>query len=354
MRVGEVNIEGKVISMNHPPFIVAEMSGNHNQSLERALAIIDAAADIGVHAVKLQTYTPDTLTIDVSSRDFLIHDAQSPWHGKNLHQLYKSAMLPWDWHEALFDHCRKRNLICFSSPFDETAVDFLEDLNCPCYKIASFENVHFPLIRKVAATGKPVILSTGMASSDDLKEAVRAVRMAGCRDLILLKCTSSYPASPKSSNILTIPHLQETFGCQVGLSDHTLGVGVAVASVALGATFIEKHFTLSRAEGGVDATFSLEPSEMKVLVDEATRAWEALGQVFYGPTESEQSSVVFRRSLYIVKDMRAGEKLSPENTRIIRPGYGLHPRHFDEVMGKKVKKDISKGTPLGWELIREG
>ncbi len=257
--INNIKIESRIIGLNCSPFVVAELSGNHNQSLDRALALVDAAANAGVDAVKLQTYTADTMTIDLKEREFFIDDRNSLWYGKSLYELYKEAHTPWEWHQPIFERCKKSGLICFSTPFDNTAVDFLEDLGAPCYKIASFENTDTRLLRKVASTGKPVIISTGMASLSDLEETVNTIRKAGCNDLVLLKCTSSYPASPKNANILTIPHMREMFNCHVGLSDHTLGIGVAVASVALGATVIEKHLTLSREDGGVDAAFSLEP-----------------------------------------------------------------------------------------------
>lgn len=339
------------IDRNNPPFIIAEMSGNHNHSLERALAIVEAAAKAGVHALKLQTYTADTMTIDQGEREFFISDDKSLWQGKSLYKLYQEAYTPWEWHKPIFDRCRELGIIPFSTPFDVTAVDFLENLDIPCYKIASFENVDLPLIRKVASTGKPIIMSTGMATLAEIDEAVRTAREAGCKELILLKCTSTYPASPEDSNLLTIHHMRELFGCEVGLSDHTLGIGAAVAAVALGATVIEKHFTLSRADGGVDAAFSLEPDEMKMLVEETKRAWQALGKINYGPTEKEKKSLVFRRSLYIVKDMQAGEVFTPENLRAIRPGLGLAPKYYDELIGKKVNRTIKRGTPVSWDMI---
>ena len=347
----DICIGDTLIGSNHPPFIIAEMSGNHNQSLERALEIVEAAARAGVHALKLQTYTADTMTLDVEHGEFFIDDESSLWKGQSLYKLYQQAYTPWEWHKPIFDRCRELGLIAFSTPFDETAVDFLEELDVPCYKIASFENNHLPLIRKVASTGKPLILSTGMATVAELDEAVRTAREAGCRDLILLKCTSTYPASPEDSNLLTIPHMRDLFQCQVGLSDHTLGIGVAVASVALGATVIEKHFTLSRAEGGVDAAFSLEPHEMKLLVEETERAWQALGTISYGVTENEQKSLRFRRSIYVTRDIKAGEKLTKENIRVIRPGFGLAPKYYEIVLGKVVNRDVEKGTPLSWDLI---
>ncbi len=333
------------------PFIIAEMSGNHNQSLERALAIVQAAAQAGAHAIKLQTYTADTMTLAMNQGEFFIRDAGSLWKGRSLHDLYQIAHTPWEWHAPIMAKAAELGMVCFSTPFDESAVDFLERLNVPAYKIASFENIHLPLIRKVAATGKPMIISTGMATLAEIDEAVRACRESGCRDLILLKCTSTYPATPEHSNVLTIPHLRSMFGCEVGLSDHTMGVGASVAAVAHGATVIEKHFTLRRADGGVDSAFSLEPEELAMLVVETGRAWQSLGQVTYGPTEVEQRSLVFRRSIYVAQDVRAGEVLTRENLRCIRPGMGLAPKYFERLLGRRVNQDVKKGTPMGWELI---
>lgn len=347
-----MEIAGRKIGKEYEPFIIAEMSGNHNSSLERALAIAEAAAKSGAHALKLQTYTADTITLDINEGEFYISDPKSLWKGSSLHSLYKKAYTPWEWHEAIFKKCKELGIICFSTPFDETAIDFLEKLNTPCYKIASFENVHLPLIKKAAQTGKPLIISTGMASVSELNEAVETARHSGCKDLILLKCTSSYPSTPEESNINTIPHMRELFDCEVGLSDHTLGIGVAVASVALGATVIEKHFTLSRADGGVDATFSMEPDEMKALVSETKKAWQSLGEIAYGVTEQEKASMMFRRSLYIAKDMKAGDVFTEENLRIVRPGFGLAPKHYEALLGMKASKDIKKGTPASWDLVR--
>ena len=341
----------KVLGAGNRPFIVAEMSGNHNHSLERALEIVQAAAESGVHAVKLQTYTADTITLDINDGDFFIEDKDNLWRGRSLYDLYSEAYTPWEWHEPIFKRCRELGLIAFSTPFDETAVDFLESLDVPCYKIASFENTDLPLIRKVAATGKSMIISTGMASVAEMDETVRTAREAGCEDLVLLKCTSSYPASPEDSNLLTIPHMQKLFDCPVGLSDHTMGIGVAVASIALGACMIEKHFTLSRADGGVDSAFSTEPEEMRQLVIETERAWQAMGRISYSPGEQESKSLKFRRSLYIARDMAAGEVLTPDNLRIIRPGYGLEPKYYDVLLGKRINRDVKKGTPLNWDLI---
>jgi len=346
-----IRIAHRTVGRAHIPFVIAEMSGNHNQSLERALQIVEAAAKSGAHALKLQTYTPDTMTLDLDEREFHIADPKSLWAGTSLYKLYGEAHTPWDWHKPIFERARALGIIPFSTPFDGTAVDFLESLEVPCYKIASFENTDLPLIRRVAATGKPLIISTGMASAAELDEAVSAAREAGCRDLILLKCTSTYPATPENTNLLTIPHLRELFGCEVGLSDHTMGVGASVASVALGATVIEKHFTLSRADGGVDSAFSMEPAEMASLVVETARAWQALGGVSYGPTEAEKKSLQFRRSLYVVRDLKAGEALTRENVRAIRPGLGLPTKYFDEVLGKRVRRDVKRGTALDWDLF---
>lgn len=346
-----IKIGNRLIGKNHPPFVIAEMSGNHNQSLERALEIVEAAAKTGAHALKIQTYTPDTMTLDLDEREFHISDPNSLWAGTSLYKLYGEAYTPWEWHKPIFDRARELGMIPFSTPFDDTAVDFLETLDMDCYKIASFENTDLPLIRRVAATGKPMIISTGMASVAELDETVRAAREAGCKDLILLKCTSTYPATPENTNILTIPHLRGLFDCEVGLSDHTMGVGVSVASVALGASVIEKHFTLSRADGGVDSSFSMEPDEMRSLVIESERAWQALGKISYGATEKEKKSLVFRRSLYIAQDMKAGEVLSPQNLRAIRPGLGLPPKHYEMVLGQTVKQDVKAGTALSWNLI---
>lgn len=346
-----INIDNKKIGRGYRPFIIAEMSGNHNQSLERALQIVEAAAAAGADALKLQTYTPETMTLDVKDGDFFISDNQSLWNGTSLYNLYDKAYTPWEWHKPIFDRCNELGLIAFSSPFDSTAVDFLESLNVPAYKIASFENADLPLIKKVAATGKPVIISTGMATLAELDETVRAFRDTGNEQLILLKCTSTYPASPENTNIITIPHMRELFQCEVGLSDHTMGIGTAVASIALGASIIEKHFTLSRADGGVDSTFSLEPHELCSLVTETERAWLSLGSVSYGPSDKEKSSMQFRRSLYISEDLKEGDQLSEQNVRIIRPGYGLAPKFWDLVVGKSVKKNVTKGTPVSWDLI---
>ena len=346
-----ISIGNRNIGSDLPPFIIAEMSGNHNQSLERAFELVDAAASAGVHALKLQTYTEETITMNIDHGDFLVSDKNSLWAGNNLYDLYKKAHTPWEWHAPIMERARKQGLEVFSSPFDETAVDFLETLNVPAYKIASFENVHLPLIAKAASTGKPLIISTGMATISEIFEAVETARNAGCKNLVILKCTSTYPASPENSNLLTIPHMRDLFQCEVGLSDHTMGVGVSVAAVALGATVIEKHFTLKRSDGGVDSAFSLEPNELKSLVEETYRAYCGLGSIHYGPSSAELKSLIFRRSIYCSKDMDIGEVINADNIRIIRPGAGLKPKYFDLVIGKKVKKALKKGSPLSWDDV---
>jgi len=344
-------IGSRPVGHDQPPLVIAEMSGNHNQSLDRALQLVDAAADAGAHALKLQTYTADTITLRQSGGDFRIKDSTSLWAGQNLYDLYAKAHTPWEWHQPIMERASERGLLCFSSPFDETAVDFLVDLNVPAFKIASFENNHLPLIRKAASTGKPLIISTGMASLADLERAVVTAREAGCEDLILLKCTSNYPATPQNTNIRTIPHLRDLFGVQVGLSDHTMGVGVAVASVALGATVVEKHFTLSRADGGVDSAFSLEPEELSALVLETERAWQALGDVRYGPTEEEKKSLIFRRSVYVSEDIAAGEMFTEANLRIVRPGHGAPPWLIDHLLGQIARRDYQAGTALSFDQL---
>jgi pseudaminic acid synthase len=349
-----MRIAHRDIGRSHAPFVIAEMSGNHNQSLDRALEIVDAAAATGAHGLKIQTYTPDTMTIDLSEGDFYISDKNSLWAGTTLYKLYGEAYTPWEWHAPIFERARKLGLIPFSTPFDDTAVDFLESLDVPCYKIASFENTDLPLIRKVAATGKPMIISTGMATVAELDETVRAARDAGCRDLVLLKCTSTYPATPENTNIATIPHLRELFGCEVGLSDHTMGIGVSVASVALGASVVEKHFTLRRADGGVDSAFSMEPAEMAALVVETERAWQSLGAVAYGPTDAERKSLKFRRTLYITADLQPGDRLTRDNLRAIRPGGGLPPKYIDAFLGRSVASAVKRGTPVSWDLLDGG
>lgn len=334
-------------------FVIAEMSGNHNQSLDRALSIVDAAADAGAHAIKLQTYTAETMTLDLYEGDFFISDQESLWEGRSIYNLYDQAHTPWEWHAPIMERARERGIACFSSPFDESAVDFLESLNVPAYKIASFECIDLPLIRKAASTGKPLIISTGMATISEIGDAVETARTAGCKELVLLKCTSTYPASPENSHVSTIPHMRELFGCEVGLSDHTMGIGAAVAAVAFGATVIEKHFCLSRAEGGVDSAFSLEPSELTSLVVETERAWQAIGEIRYGPTEAEEKGRFRRRSLYIAEDLKPGDVLTPQALRRIRPGHGLPPKFYDQLLGVRVIKGVKRGTPMSWDLVND-
>jgi pseudaminic acid synthase len=346
--MNDIIIGNSFIGPGQKPFVIAEMSGNHNQSLERALAIVDAAAAAGAHAIKLQTYTADTMTMPGA---YTIADKDSLWQGRELYDLYQEAYTPWEWHKPIFERASQHGIVAFSSPFDESAVDFLETLAVPAYKIASFENTDMPLLKKVAATGKPVIMSTGVATAADIDEGVRTLRAWGCQDLILLKCTSTYPATPENTNLLTIPHLTQLFRCQVGLSDHTMGIGVSVAAVALGATVIEKHFTLSRADGGVDAAFSLEPRELADLVIETERAQLALGHIQYGIQKAEQKSKLFKRSVYVAQDIKAGEIFTAENLRVIRPGLGLAPKYYEELLGKTAKTALKAGTPLTWDLI---
>ena len=341
--MNDIKIDNFSIGINHKPLVIAEMSGNHNRSLDRALELVDAAADAGAHALKLQTYTADTITMKGA---YTISDPGSLWYGKELHELYQEAYTPWEWHKPIFDRVKEKGMIAFSSPFDETAVDFLESLNVPAYKIASFENTHHPLLVKVAKTGKPIIVSTGVSSIADIDESVRVLRENGCKDLILLKCTSTYPASPENTNLNTIPHLSQLHNCIVGLSDHTMGIGASVAAVALGARVIEKHFTLRRSDGGVDSAFSMEPEELKALVVETERAFLALGKVSYGVKEVEQKSMFFKRSIYVSKDIKMGELFSENNLKIIRPGDGLAPKYWDDIIGKTCHFNLKAGSPL--------
>lgn len=347
-----MQIAGRRIGRDHPPYIIAELSGNHGGSLERALQIVDAVALAGADALKLQTYTADTMTLDADGDDFLISEPSSLWYGRRLHELYQEAHTPWEWHEPIFARARERGLAAFSAPFDSSAVGFLESLGVPAHKIASFECTDLPLVRCAAATGQPLIISTGLASAAEVDNAVTTARRAGCSNLLVLACTSAYPASPSDSNLATIPHLAELTGCPVGLSDHTLGIGAALAAVALGAVAIEKHVTLSRDEETVDAAFSLEPDELAQLVVESRRAWESIGRVHYGPTDAERGSLALRRSLYITADLGAGERLTHDNVRSIRPGNGLAPGHLDEVLGMSVTRDVRRATPLTWDLLR--
>ncbi len=342
----DIQIGKYTVGKGHLPFVIAEMSGNHNQSLERGLQIIEAAAATGAHAVKLQTYTPDTMTL---KGVITIEDKESLWYGRELYELYQEAYTPWEWHAPLFKRAKELGLEIFSTPFDETAVDFLEELGVNVYKIASFENTDWPLLKKVAQTGKPVIMSTGAASIADISQAVEILRSNGCEDLVLLKCTSTYPATPENTNLNTIPHLRDLYNCHVGLSDHTLGVGVSIAAVALGACVIEKHFTLSRAEGGVDSAFSMEPHEMKSLVVESERAFLGMGKIQYGVQKAETKSLVYKRSIYIAEDIKAGDKFTKENVRVIRPGFGLHSKYYEGLIGKTAKVDLKKGKPLSFD-----
>ncbi len=331
------------------PFVIAEMSGNHNHSLERAIKIVEVAADAGVDAIKLQTYTADTMTIDKKEDEFYIDDPNSLWYGNSLYELYQKAYTPWEWHEPIFKRCKELGIIGFSTPFDASAVEFLEKLDAPAYKIASFENVDIPLIKKAASTGKPMLVSTGMATVAELDECIRAAKTNGCDDVALLKCSSVYPAAVEDSNLLTIPHLKQLFDCPVGISDHTMGIGVSIASIALGGCIIERHFTLSRDDGGVDAAFSLNPSEMKQLVEEARNAYVALGKITYGVSGHESS--VGRRSLYVCEDMKAGDAFTEKNLRSIRPGLGLSPKYYEMLLGKRVNRDVARGTALSWDMI---
>jgi pseudaminic acid synthase len=346
-----MKIGNRDVGLAHKPYVIAEMSGNHNQSLQRALEIVDAAAATRADAIKLQTYTADTITLDCDTADFIIDDPDSLWAGRRLYDLYKEAHTPWEWHEPIIARARSHGMDCFSSAFDDTSVEFLETLGVTAYKIASFECTDLPLIAKVASTGKPMIISTGMATIAEIDDAVRTARVNGCRDLAILKCTSTYPASPDNTNLRTIAHMREAFGCEVGLSDHTMGVGVSVAAVSFGATIFEKHFTLRRADGGVDSTFSLEPEEFGQLVVETERAWEGLGQITYGGSKAEEGSRAFRRSLYIAQDMKAGESFTSANMRIVRPGFGLDPKFYDILLGKRINRDAPRGTRVTWDIV---
>jgi pseudaminic acid synthase len=346
-----ININGRLIGPGEPAYIIAEMSANHGQSFEQAVKIIEAAKEAEADAIKLQTYTPDTLTLNCDNDHFRIQDTL--WHGRTLYDLYGEAFTPWEWQPKLKQVADDLKLDLFSTPFDASAVEFLEAMKVPLHKIASFENCDIALLRKVAATGKPIIASTGMATFAEIDELVRTVRDAGCQELGLLKCTSAYPASPDEMNLRTIRHLADTFGVPVGLSDHTLGASAAVAAVALGACIIEKHFTLSRACAGPDSAFSLEPHEFKAMVEGVRTAERALGKVFYGVNPAEAKSRIFRRSLFVVNDIKAGELLTPHNVRSIRPGYGLHTRHLEEILGRPASRDVQRGTPLSWDMVGE-
>ncbi len=349
MRIFKIN--DRLINKSSEPFIIAEMSGNHNQSLDRALEIVDAAAKIGVDAIKLQTYTADTMTLDLHENEFFIKDKKNIWKGNSLYDLYKVAYTPWEWHEAIMKRANQLDLICFSTPFDESAVDFLEDLNVPAYKIASFENVHLPLIKKVAITGKPVIVSTGMATLSEIDEIIITLTENGCENFSLLKCNSSYPTIHSDSNIITIPHMKKMFQCEVGLSDHTMGIGAAIAAISHGASIVEKHFTINRDDGGIDSSFSMQQNEMELLVKEAKYAWQSIGEIHYGPTKSEKREKKYQRSIYVINDISSGDRLSENNIGIIRPGLGLKPKYFEQLINKKVNKDLKKGTAFSWEFL---
>jgi len=344
-----IRIAGRKIGQKCPPYIIAELSANHNGDLNRAFKTIEMAKKMGADAIKLQTYTPDTLTIDCEKEDFQIHGGL--WDGYSLYELYKMAYTPYEWHRELFDYAKKLEITCFSSPFDERAVDLLEDLNAPAYKIASFEMIDLPLIAYVAQTKKPIIISTGMANKDEITEAVQTARDAGCNELILLHCISGYPAPVEESNLLTIPDMASQFSVIPGLSDHTLGTAVSVTAVALGACVIEKHVTLSRDDKGADSEFSLEPQELKSLCEDTKIAWESLGKAGYDRKPVENANVKFRRSIYIVDDVKAGELITQKNIRRIRPGFGLPPKYYNELMGEKFKFDTEKGTALTWDMI---
>ncbi len=339
------------IGLKHPPVIIAEMSGNHNNSIDTAMELVEIAAKSGAQILKLQTYTPDTMTINCSNKYFKINNKKSPWNGRNLYELYGEASTPWKWHKEIIKKANKLGLEAISTPFDSTAVDFLEELNVPAYKIASFENNDHKLIKKICSTKKPIIMSTGLLSLTNLSETYEFLKKHSKNNFALLKCTSNYPSNPSDSNILTISNMRKIFDCEIGLSDHTLGIGVPIASVALGATLIEKHFTKSRKLGGVDSAFSLEPNELKNLVNETKIAWKSLGKVEYAIQKNELPSLQFKRSIFIIKDVKKNETLSPKNIKIIRPGYGLEPKYFDLVIGRKVKRDLKKGTPLSWNIL---
>ena len=349
MMPSEFAIAGRAIGPDHPPYVIAEVSANHNGRLDAAMKMIEVASQSGADAVKLQTYRPDTITLDSDAEEFRIRGGL--WDGRTLYELYEEAHTPWEWHAPLFEHARKLGITIFSSPFDTTAVDLLEDLDAPAYKIASFEAVDLPLIRYVAATGKPMIISPGMADVEEIGAAVETARAGGCGQLALLHCVSGYPAPAADYNLRTLADMSERFGVVIGLSDHTLDNATAIASVALGAALIEKHFTLDRKGGGPDDTFSLEPAELAALVRGARTAWEALGQVDYGRKSSEQGNVQFRRSLYFVKDLAAGETITADAVRSVRPGYGLAPKFLEAVVGKRVIKDVASGEAVNWDAI---
>lgn len=347
--VPSISIAGRRIAADEPPYIIAELSANHNGRLETALRIIEEAKKAGADAIKLQTYTADTITLNCDSEEFQIHGGL--WDGKTLYQLYQEAHMPWDWHKPLFEHARAHDITIFSSPFDNTAVDLLEDLNAPAYKIASFEAVDLPLIKYVASTGKPMIISTGMADAEEIQEAIDAAREGGCKELAILHCVSGYPAPAADYNLRTIPDMMRRFGLVTGLSDHTLDNTTAIASVVLGASIIEKHFTLDRNGGGPDDSFSLEPAELAALCRDSKIAWSALGEVNYGRKSSEEGNAQFRRSLYFVKDLKAGDVITPDAIRSVRPGFGVAPKYIEKVLGKKVREAVASGMPVAFDLI---
>lgn len=351
-KIPSISIAGRRIATDVPPYIIAELSANHNGSLETALRIVEEAKKAGADAVKLQTYAADTITLNCDSEEFKIHGGL--WDGKTLYQLYQEAHMPWEWHKPLFEHARQHEITIFSSPFDNTAVDLLEDLNAPAYKIASFEAVDLPLIKYVASTGKPMIISTGMADAEEIQEAIEAAREGGCKELAILHCVSGYPAPAEDYNLRTIPDMMQRFGLVTGLSDHTLDNSTAIASVAIGSSIIEKHFTLNRAGGGPDDSFSLEPSELAALCRDSKAAWAALGCVDYGRKSSEQGNVQFRRSLYFVKSLKAGEVVKKGDVRSVRPGFGVAPKFMDTVIGRQVSTDVSPNTPVSWDMLTPG
>ena len=346
MKIGK-----KIISKKNEPFIIAEMSGNHNHSIETAFKIVEAAAYAKADAIKLQTFSPEDMTMNVNDKNFIINDETSPWNGKKLFDLYELAHTPLEWHKPIMELSHKLGIICFSSIFNENKIEFLEKLNVPAYKIASFENNHLPLIESVAKTGKPIIISTGLASLKEIDETVTVAKKAGCKDLALLKCTSSYPAKIEDSNLSSILKLKSIYDFEIGLSDHTLGITTAMASVALGSTLIEKHLTLSRKNNSVDSTFSLEPHEFKNLVQETKKVWKSLGNDLFELSNAEKKAKIFKRSIFVSKDIKAGEIINENNIQIIRPNLGLHPREYKNILGKKVKKDCLKGTPISWDIL---
>ena len=347
-----MKIANRIISLEHKPFIIAELSANHNQSLERALELVKKAAESGADAVKLQTYTADTMTFNLKSDEFMIRDETSPWNVRHIYDLYHEAHTPWDWHEQIFNYAKELNLLAFSSPFDDTAVDFLESLDVPAYKIASFECIDTQLIKKVASTGKPMIISTGMASSDEIDDAVETAKINGCTDLCLLKCTSTYPASPKYANVSSIDAMRSKYKCEVGLSDHTLGVGVACAAISYGASIVEKHITLNSNEDGIDSSFSMDPKDFSLLVSETNKAWESKGKVHFGETDSEKNSRKRRRSLYFSEDLSEGTLISEAHIKRVRPGNGLKPKYYEEIIGKTLNKNVKMGQPIKWDDIK--